>query len=465
MTSRFVWRLALATAGASLLWIRPARAQRCFQECAMVNGREICRPCGSDWSDITGGGKGSPAAASAPGDPMQMMATQMLTTALSEALSTAIFGGPENSAERAEQARQKEIDQQKRRVEQCRKEVAERRRFDQDSKELLGEMKAEETPELGLKGAADGPGPGELDFKTLVNDNQQRREALAALQGDPALRGWCMLNLPLRPVEPIHEAYDCQHELAMEAFIERRQAWEKKCVRWAGGDRPAASRVVRVTAKEGVLELKPLDVPPTPASSPSAPESKTVPLLRAASGPSPEEWKEALAAQSRLDDLYRKIPQLSPAEIEETKRLEVVRDAVWRQVVRTPDLTLEELERLKVRLLTRASPTVELGATRYGALTSEAERLHGATVEERIAVLERYSKETARAAVTVDALRTPLARKATWLGRKAEALWMEKTGLYRTPAGAVRDITQKSIDLFVEEIDRVREPSVEALSP
>lgn len=425
---------------------------RCIQECAFVNGREVCRPCGSDWSDIKGGREQRPAPRA--GDRMQLMAADILATAMSQMIGNA-FGGPQQTAaERAQAEYQQAMETQKRKVAICQKAIADKRKFDQDRSELLAGIKEEGgTDELGLKET--GPEADELGFKTLADDNSQNRQALAALQGDPARRGWCMLNLPLRPVRAIQEGYDCQYETAMENFLARRQAWQERCVRWAGGTRPAESGVVQVIDKGETLELKPLDAEPRAQLPP--PEPRAAPLLRQAQGPSPAEWKEALAAQARLDELYAKIPHLSAAETEEARRLEEIRDAAWRKVARTPGLSTEEMERLKVRLLTRASPTAEVGPARFQDLSAEAEE--GATAEERAAQLQRYAQGSARGAISVAAVKGAVPGAAWWL-QKTEDIWREKSGLYRTPGEAVKNIHAEALDFTVKRLNSGTEEAI-----
>lgn len=125
---------------------------------------------------------------------------------------------------------QAELERQRRRVAECETRKARSIAFDQDKADALSQMKDLDNEEFGLKGY-DG-GLSDMDFKTYHTDESIRRDILDGIRGKKEheeLYGWCVLHTPLRPTEPIYDGINCDYEIRLERFYDRRIKWEAKC--------------------------------------------------------------------------------------------------------------------------------------------------------------------------------------------------------------------------------------------
>jgi hypothetical protein len=136
-------------------------------------------------------------------------------------------------------------------------------------------MKGSDDGGLGLKLESYDGEFSSLDFKTYVDDESIRRDILAGIRGNEELKelyGWCVLHIPLRPTTLNPDGLDCDYEIALERFYERRNDWEAKCDPEHGGGGGGGSG----SSAEGGLTFKPVE---TGTETPDKPKKETSQVL------------------------------------------------------------------------------------------------------------------------------------------------------------------------------------------
>lgn len=178
--------------------------------------------------------------------------------AVGQAIGQAIVKGLFSSSPRRDvyAEHQAELERQRRRVAECETRKARSIAFDRDKADTLSQMKDLDDDDLGLK-LEDDDGAS-MDFKTYHTDESIRRDILDGIRGDKKhkeLYGWCVLHTPLRPTAPPHDGINCDYEIRLERFYERRNNWEAKCDQERGSGGGGGSGA----STEDVLTFKPME--------------------------------------------------------------------------------------------------------------------------------------------------------------------------------------------------------------
>lgn len=192
--------------------------------------------------------------------------------AVGQAIVDGLFSSPRRNVYAEHQA---ELARQRRRVAECETRKARSVAFDRDKADALSQMKGSDDEGLGLKLESYDGEFSSLDFKTYVDDESIRRDILAGIRGNEELKelyGWCVLHMPLRPTAPTHDGLDCDYEIALERFYERRNDWEAKCDPEHGGGGGGGSG----SSAEGGLTFKPVE---TGTETPDKPKKETSQVL------------------------------------------------------------------------------------------------------------------------------------------------------------------------------------------